>query len=266
MRHFEAYGRTETGLVREANEDHILLGRFIKNRGALGVQFAADDDFLSSHGMLFAVADGVGGHAGGHAASKLALNTFDAQFYSAKKDTSRLEAVKEALEAAADRANQTLLNVAASHSEWANMGCTLAGVCLAAEAYLTFHAGDSRVYRVRNGFAKQLTSDDSIVRLAVETGQMTPEEAENSPARHTITNVLGSPSFQLHIGQGPALRDGDLLLICSDGLHDMLKHEEIEGCSAASASLESKVDAWIEAALKAGGHDNVSVVAILCKG
>ncbi len=265
MRHFDVHSRSEIGRVRETNEDHVLVGRFIKNQGAITLRFAADDDFLSCQGMLFAVADGVGGYAGGRMASKLALNAFDAQFYSAEKGTNVIAGATEALQAAASRANRTILDAASRRPEWANMGCTLAGVCLAPEGYLVFHAGDSRVYRFRNGVAKQLTRDDSIVSLAVEAGQMTREEAERSPVRHTITNVVGSSSFQLHLEQGPPLRDGDILLVCSDGLHDMLSHEELERCAGASSPLESKVDAWIQAALDAGGHDNISLIAILCQ-
>lgn len=262
MRAFSVYGYTEAGPVRAANEDHILLGRFLKNRGGLGLSFGEDDDFVAAFGVLFAVADGVGGNSGGGVASKLALTAFDAQFYSSEKEPDALSTCLAAIQAAGERANRTILDVAANRPELAAMGCTLAGVCLAASGYLVFSAGDSRVYRLRNGCLKQLTVDDSVVGAAVQAGHLSIAEAAQSPLRHTITNSLGSRSFQLHLEAGPDLREHDRLLICTDGLHDRLSHEEIESVMAAGHSPEESARGLVDKAISAGGTDNISVVTV----
>ncbi len=262
MKGFRVYGITEPGPVRPANEDHILLGRFLKGRGGLGLSFAEDDDFVAAFGVLFAVADGVGGNHGGGIASKLALSACDAQFYSGEKGPEAAKSCAEAIQAAGERANRTILDVAATRPELADMGCTLAGVCLTQSGCHVFHAGDSRAYRLRNGCLKQLTSDDTVVEAAVQAGHLSVAEAAQSPMRHTITNSLGSRTFLLHIEPGPDLKERDALLICTDGLHDLLTHEEIESTMAASQSPEDAARALVDKAVQAGGTDNISVIVI----
>lgn len=262
MTGYAAYGRTERGTQRAENEDHILLGRFIKNRGGLALRFAGDDDFLARHGLLFAVADGIGGERGGATASRMALEALDAQFYSATKDPGTMDALRAPLEAAGDRANRTLLNVGAHRPEWAGMGCVIAGVCLGTAGCLVFHAGDVRVYRFRHGALKPLTSDDSVVGIAVQAGYMNEREAEASPMRNTITNCVGGASFQLHLREEPPLREGEALLICSDGLHGALEYERIEQTMADHDGAENRADALVDAARRAGTGDDISVVVI----
>ncbi len=262
MRGFHVYGRTDVGRVREVNEDHILVGRIVKNRESLGMYFGHADDYLASHGLLFAVADGVGGCAGGALASRLTLSAFDTQFYGTEKGGETIDGYVEALTLAGNRANRDLLSLAAAKPDLAHMGSTIAGVCLMARGYLVFHAGDSRVYRLRNGYGKQLTVDDSLRALAVSSGFLSAREAEESEPSHTITNCVGSNDFALHIAPGPDPRDGDVLLICSDGLHDMLDLDFLESAVAASRNVVELVDALVDGANAAGGHDNISVVAI----
>lgn len=261
---FDAYGLTETGPVRTANEDHFLMGRFVKNRGPFGVRFQADDDFLAVYGIVFAVADGVGGERGGSTASRVALNAFEAQFYSAEKGDGPVTSFRASVEAGAARANETVLRMAAHQAELAGMACTLAGVCMTGEGGLVFHAGDSRVYRFRNGALKQLTQDDSLAMAAAESGRMTVPEAEASPAGGTITNCLGSRSFRLTVRDLAAMRDDDLLLICSDGLHGELQHDQIETALAEAGSAEAAANTLLRAAVQAGGRDNVSIICIHC--
>lgn len=262
MRSFRVYGHTETGPIRQANEDHILIGRFIKNRGGLGISFDHDDDFLPTYGMVFAVADGIGGETGGAIASKLALTALERQFYSVEKSAQGINPFLEALQAAAGRANETILKVASSKPELSRMGCTLSGICLTPEGYLVFNAGDSRVYRCRDGVLKLLTDDDTITNLAVRAGHLSWQEAEKSEARHTLTNCLGSTSFHLKIETGPELRDNDLILICSDGLHNLVNNDDLEKLLITSGPVEEPVRSLVYRAIQNGGHDNISVIAI----
>lgn len=262
MRSYRIVGRTGRGPVREANQDHILMGRFVKNSGRLGMYLDHDDDYLADYGLLFAVSDGVGGEAGGGAASNLTLMVLEKHFYSLNKRDKKPEDYVEVIEAAATRANNTVLQVAANDPGMRDMGATLTGICLMGSGYLVFNAGDSRVYRCRNATLKQLTRDDSVTARAVREGVMSFEEAESSTARHTLTNCMGSTSFTIDIQTGPELRDDDLILICSDGLHDMLSYEEMEAIFQSTSDIDMLIGALFEAAVENGGYDNISVILL----
>ncbi|HPC15940.1 MAG TPA: protein phosphatase 2C domain-containing protein [Candidatus Hydrogenedentes bacterium] len=254
MRRFDVYGLSNRGKVRAANEDHILLYRQILNNGSGGLAFKEDDPRLRAPGMLFAAADGIGGLAAGADASRIGLVAFEAHY----RET---DGGETGLRAAGIHANRAILDEAARFPDRRGMGCTLAGVCLMDGGYLVFHAGDSRVYRIRNGFAKQLTVDDTVAQRAVEAGLFSPDEAQRMDARHTVTNSAGSPSFVLHVAPGPEWRDGDALLVCTDGLHDLIGNDAIEE-AAAEGSAETRARRLMETALQAGGHDNISVIII----
>lgn len=259
---FYIYGYTHKGQVRRGNEDHILLGRFVKNSGGLGMYFSADDDFLLDNGMLFAVADGIGGQNAGDIASKIALIAFERQFYGIEKKNLDINRYMEIIAAAGTRANDTILKMFAEKPGWAGMGSTISGVCLMNPGYLVYNAGDSRVYRYRNGTLKPLTVDDTITNLAVQSGQMNFQEAEESEKRHTLTNSLGSRSFNLNIKMGPEPREEDMILICSDGLHDLVDHDRMELLVKPDQTVEENVMTLIREALNNGGHDNISIILI----
>lgn len=262
MHHYHVFAKTHPGRVRLRNEDHIMAGRLLKNHGAIAMRLEQDDDTIETYGLILAVADGVGGTAGGEIASRLALTAFDIQFYGASRAGQPSEAYQAALCTAADRANRTVLDAAAAAPEYANMGATLAGVCITTAGCLVFHAGDSRVYRLRNGYARQLTLDDSVASLAAASGFATPGQAGEGRFAHTITNCIGSGAMQLHVEQLTPLRDYDTLLITSDGVHDLLTPDAIEAIAAAAATPEPLVNRIIEAALENGGHDNISAIAL----
>ena len=261
MKVFSIIGHTEKGPVRMANEDHILVARFIKNHGRIWMSIDGEDDFLARYGILLAVADGVGGEAGGAVASQLALTTVERHFYGVEKAGRQLDGFAEVLKDAAVRANETILSVAAGNLELAGMGCTLTGICLTPEGHLIFNAGDSRVYRYRNGLLP-LTTDDSVTSLMVQTGRMTYEEAESSALRHTITNSMGSPSFRLSISRGRELRDGDIFLICSDGLHDLVPEVRMDAIISQNRNLDRVMTDLISEAVNNGGHDNISAIFV----
>jgi len=245
------------------NEDHILVGRFLKNCGAIDLRLQDNDDYLTTFGVVLAVADGIGGEAGGATASRLALSAFDTQFYgSGKSADDLLESARTAIKAAAARANQTLLDAAAHRPELTSMGCTLAGICLTAAGYLVFNAGDSRVYRFRQGALRALTQDDSLVGLAVRSGCMTEEEAAVSSRRGAILNCLGSSNFTLTVQPGPRLIPGDILMVCSDGIHGVLSHERIEGILTEGRSVEAALNRLFDEAVHSGTDDNVSAILI----
>jgi protein phosphatase len=142
------------------------------------------------------------------------------------------------------------------------MGCTLSGVCLTTEGFLVFNAGDSRVYRLRDGILRQLTSDDSVAAIAVAGGVMSAGEAEASEARHTIVNLAGSEAFKLRVLDGPEVRDGDSLVVCTDGVHDLVPLEELEGVLAGASESRVMAERVMSRAIEHGGRDNISLVVI----
>lgn len=264
MLSYQIWGATDTGRVRKQNEDHILVGRFVKNRGVLGLSLGSDDDFVKAYGLLLCVADGIGGEAGGEMASRLGLLTLEKAFYAASKDGEATTV--ELLQEAAGKANAVVLDVADNKPQWAGMGATLSGVCLLGDKYWTFNAGDSRVYRYRNGWLKQLTRDDTLADIAIRSGAMSFNEATDSHDSHVLTNCLGKREFTLAVNAGPTLRDGDRLLVCSDGLYDMVDDERLAALLAQmDAALQdgaTQIRHLLSQANRAGGRDNISVILI----
>ena len=259
MYRFRVHGTTRTGLVRRSNEDHILLGRSIVNQGSEHLEISGSE--LQRSGVVLAVADGIGGEAGGAVASRLALETLERRYYAAATGVASRLAAVGVLRSAAEGANEAVLQAASVEPRLARMGCTLTGVCLVTGGYLVFNAGDSRVYRFRQGSLECLTRDDSMASLVVEAGAMTAEEAARSPIGHTLTNCLGSREFQLKVEER-TWRDGDLLLACSDGLYDMVSDDDIREILSRDPVLETRNESLVEAALAGGGNDNVSIVLI----
>ena len=259
---FDICGATHPGRVREHNEDHILIGRFVKNSGQLTLSLSGDDDFATGYGMLLCVADGIGGVAGGEMASRLTLTTLDKAFYAVMNPDA--EATIPLLHQAADHANKHVREVAAKRKEYADMGSTLSGICLMGERYWVVNAGDSRVYRYRNGQLKPLSNDDTLAARAVRSGAMTFEQAAHSPDSHILTNYLGAADFSLAVDSGPALRDADSLLICSDGLYDMVDDDTLAGClqqfNASGVSCADQAGRLIALANERGGRDNISLI------
>jgi protein phosphatase len=259
---FDICGATHQGRVRQHNEDHILVGRFVKNSGQLALSVSGDDDFAASYGMLLCVADGIGGVAGGELASRLALVSLDKAFYAAMKADA--EAIAPALRQAAAQANSSLREAAANRKEYAGMGSTLSGICLMGERYWVVNAGDSRVYRYRNGLLKSLSNDDTLAARAVRSGAMTFEQAAHSPDSHILTNYFGAAEFSLAVDSGPGLRDGDGLLICSDGLYDMVDDDTLARClqqfNASGFSSAEQAGRLLALANERGGRDNISLI------
>lgn len=259
---FEIYARTEIGLVRAANEDHILVGRFIKNYGDMRLFFKNNDDFLYEHGLLFAIADGIGGELGGAIASSNALWTLEQLFYPVKKN-GEIHRIKTTLIEAVKQANITLLQQGIKQPELAKMGCTLAGICLTMQGFLVFNSGDSRVYRYRYPHLKLLTEDDTVTQIAVRNGKMTIAEARRSEQRHRLTNFLGYTHFSCKINEHLILREQDIILICSDGLHDLVSDNEIEAIlDNKNNSLPNMGQQLAKLALKKGGYDNISLILV----
>lgn len=246
---FKAFGKTDTGMKRPHNEDQI--------------------DVAVDLG-LFAVADGMGGHAAGEVASHTAIEALHDFVVraTANKDATwpfgidkNRELAENIILNAIQLANRKVCQLAAENRDFAGMGTTLALIYAPAQRVHICHVGDSRVYRMRGGKLELLTMDHSWVNEQLQRNILTEDEARNHRWRNVITRALGN-RIDLEIDSKTLEAEaGDLFLICSDGLTGMLRDEEIAAIVGSQPEdLENACNSLIRAANLAGGQDNISVI------
>jgi serine/threonine protein phosphatase PrpC len=221
-----------------------------------GRQRQANEDSYFARAPLFAVADGMGGAQAGEVASRIAASAFER-----RQRLSRAEPAEGQLEEIAQTANREIHRLAQEDSSRAGMGTTLTAAMVRNDEVSFGHVGDSRAYVLRDGKLKRLTKDHSLVEELRRQGRLTEEQAEEHPQRSIITRALGpEPSVNVDTMTFPA-RDGDVFLLCSDGLTTMVSDDEIHQILVESRSLRSAVNRLVEAANRAGGRDNITAVA-----
>ena len=223
--------RSDVGCVRPHNEDSYLV-----------------------QSPLFCVCDGMGGHAAGEVASSIAVETI------AKTAPQSVDAAR--LAAAVEAANAAVIEAALNGLGKPGMGCTATCAYIENDTLAIAHVGDSRAYLLHEGTLIRVTRDHSYVEELVDAGEITADEARIHPNRSVITRALGSDPamyadhFTLHI------EEGDRLILCSDGLSSMIPDSDIENIATQSSTAQICVDNLVDAALAAGGHDNVTVVVV----
>jgi serine/threonine protein phosphatase PrpC len=223
-------GRTDVGRQRSANEDSLVL-----------------------RPPFFAVADGMGGARAGEVASAIAAEAFEGA-------SAAGEAAEAQLARLLREANRRIYDLAVTDESHRGMGTTLTAAKVHDEEVSLAHVGDSRAYRMRDGGLEQITRDHSLVAELERSGQITPEAAEHHPQRSIITRALGpEPDVEVDTYTLSA-RDGDLFLLCSDGLTSMISDDEVAAILRTSATLDEAADALIKAANQSGGKDNITVV------
>lgn len=235
--------RSDIGFRRENNQD------------SLSVQICQSREAFESHGHLFLVADGMGGHAVGELASKIAADTIPHTFYK-----SRNQSVPEALKEALQVANRNIFERGSLNREFERMGTTCSALALSPAGAVIGHVGDSRVYRVRGDRIDQLTFDHSLQWELLRQGRMRPDEIFLFEPRHVITRSLGpEESVQVDI-EGPyAVMPGDTYVLCSDGLTNHVQDDEI-GIIAGELPPGEASRLLVNLANLRGGSDNVTVV------
>jgi len=238
----QIYSRSEKGQVRKRNEDSILA------------ELWPDGDEPDGLTAIMAVADGMGGHDRGDWASSTAIEAIRSVLESGNTH-SPLEFVTGCI----SRANKEILTGSVPGISKKPPGTTLTIAVISGNSSTIGHVGDSRAYLFRDGSITQLTKDDTILREMIENGQIDPEKASESILHGQLTESVGlretvEPQF---IDQ--LLEQGDILLLCSDGLTGMLGDDEIGGIITIAESVEKAGDALVSTAENAGGHDNISV-------
>ncbi|MBF4572222.1 Stp1/IreP family PP2C-type Ser/Thr phosphatase [Herbiconiux sp. VKM Ac-1786] len=208
---------------------------------------------------LFAVADGMGGHAGGDVASALALQRLaeiDGEYSSAVD-------AEFALQEAIVAANAVLTETVYEHPELTGMGTTLSALVRVGHSVALAHIGDSRVYRLRDDVLTQITVDHTFVQRLVDSGRITPEEAKTHPRRSVLMRVLGdvdaAPEVDLQVMD---TRPGDRWMLCSDGLSGVVEHDDIEKILKNQISPSDAANALVKESLDHGAPDNVTVVVV----
>lgn len=230
------------GRVRAENEDSVSY--CLARPGTLGQGFQ----------LLAVVADGMGGHAAGEIASAMATRTISALCFDDKAPVSL------ALTRAFEAANQLIYEHGVAHPECSGMGTTCTAVALCDGYAWLAHVGDSRAYIVRDDEIFQISEDHSLVAELLREGMITAEDAANSPERNVILRALGTkPTVQPQIfSEGLPVQAGDVIVLCSDGLTDLVENATIQTTVTALPPFDA-CESLIDAALAAGGHDNVSV-------
>jgi protein phosphatase len=235
------YGNTDKGRIRNSNEDYFTNKK------------------ISNDEYIFVVADGMGGHQAGDVASKLGTLTFieSYQEYREKGKT-----IAKSMVEALRKANSTILEKSKSDLKKRGMGTTFSAIVIAnLEGYIV-HIGDSRIYLIRNDELLRLTKDHTFVEKMIEEGKLTESEARDHPQKNILYMSLGAhENYTPEIRETFKVLEGDIFIMCSDGLNNMVEDEIIKEYSLAN-STKKTVDKLIELANKNGGTDNITVQII----
>lgn len=247
QRRLEFASATDAGVVRKFNEDSIAINEEIG---------------------LMALADGMGGYMAGDVASAMATSVVMGQLKDAlaglepgRHEDGGRSARSLAAKEAAERANQSIYKMAQKNPQYQGMGTTLTFALFHDDKVAIAHVGDSRLYRVRYGRLEQITMDHSLLQNQVEAGMIDAEDAKISHNRNLVTRALGKEAaVEVDMREEDVL-PGDIYLICSDGLNDMVENADIElALCELKANLPLAAKLLVQMANDNGGHDNVSVV------
>jgi len=244
----ELFSATDPGRLRRNNEDSVAV------------------DFAAS---LVVLADGMGGYNAGEVASNIATSFIRTELgrwlIEASSHASDAD-VMRALEICVHNANRTIFNASRTNPQYAGMGTTLVVGVFREGRLLLGHVGDSRGYRWRDGTLMQLTHDHSLLQEQIDAGLITPQQAAMSGNKNLVTRALGIEDTVELEAHAHDLQPGDLIVLCSDGLCDILDDEHIAELLREGASLESTTGALIDAANQAGGKDNIAVILARVSG
>jgi protein phosphatase len=240
----ELANASDVGCSRLQNEDYFVYMEL------------EDDAMFAQRGRLIVVSDGMGGRCGGEVASRIAAEAVRDAFADSSEANPRMVLID-----GFQRAHWSILQRAAAEPDLRGMGTTCCAAIIRDGQLYYGHVGDSRIYLLRDGVAEQLTEDHSLVADMVRQGLLTPEQAEHHECRNVITQALGVESDSL-AGDFPAqpreLKQGDIILLCTDGLHGLVESREF-ALAVANQSLAEACKELVALAKVRGGPDNITV-------
>jgi protein phosphatase len=244
---FEYAGLTDPGLLRENNEDSVA--------------------FESSQGVAV-LADGMGGYNAGEIASAMAVTFVKAElsrWLEGAASQCTVSDIRHAMEACVTNANLSIYNAANANPQFSGMGTTIVVGVFDSSRVMLAHVGDSRCYLWRNAELTQLTRDHSLLQEQIEAGLLTPEQAKVASHKNLVTRALGvEEGVTVDIMEHTPML-GDVYIMCSDGLSDMVDDDDLARVLSAKNSLPEQAQALVRAANEAGGRDNISVILIGAK-
>lgn len=262
-------GLTNVGKVRENNEDQFLIADLSRSMRVHETSLALDDQtrlFGSSQGILLLVADGMGGHAAGERASRLAIDSIttyllNAMHWMLRLDHGGEDDFIESLKLGLEKCQADILADVEKNPEHRGMGTTLTMAYVVWPKAYIVHAGDSRCYLLRGSQLEQITTDHTVAQRMVEAGQLAAADAERSRFSNLLWNVVGGGGDRLNPEvHKVSLQMGDHLLLCTDGLHKHVPDEDIRRLISGPHTAEQMCASLVNEALEAGGTDNVTVV------
>jgi len=241
---YQFYAQTDPGRARDNNEDSVAF---------------------EENAKVAVLADGMGGYNAGEIASGMAtafIKSELSRWLVEAGSTAQAKEVRRAMEICVDNANLAIFNSANSNAAYAGMGTTLVVGVFRDDRLLLGHIGDSRCYRLRSGVLSQITKDHSLLQEQIDAGLISIEQAATSSIKNLVTRALGvEDAVALDVNEH-VVEPGDLYLMCSDGLSDMVTDELIARIIGEDADLGQKADLLISAANDNGGRDNISVLMV----
>ena len=240
----KTFARSDIGKVREMNQDNFFV--------------SDQDDEIK----LFIVADGMGGYKGGEIASKLAIDSAKSYIINNFNETNKeREKILDLVKNAVEYANMVVYEKSQEVEELNGMGTTIDVAIIQSGKLYIGHVGDSRVYRLRKEFFRKLTVDHSYVEQLLKQGNITKEEAYNHPKKNMLTKALGCTAYVEPDVMVKGYQKGDILLMCTDGLTNMIREEQI--FQILKDNPEQACDILVDKANENGGLDNITAVIIL---
>jgi len=263
----EIGAETHPGKVRANNEDNFLVAKLAKSMRICRTSLPEDwsTRFADEEGFLMVVADGMGGVVGGEKASRLAVETIESFVLNVVKWFLHLESDEAALlgelRLAFERADASVIEKARADPNLRGMGTTLTMAYSVGTDLFLVHAGDTRAYLLHDGEFKQVTNDHTLVNILVQGGAITREAARHHNRRNVVTNVIGGPNQGVHTEvHRVEIADGDVLLLCSDGLTEAVEDDRIASILGHHPDPDHACRRLIELALQNGAPDNVTAI------
>lgn len=257
------FGRTDVGQIREHNEDNFLIADLTRqNRGLME---GDREQVVGRSGTIFGVCDGMGGAAAGEVASQLAVDIIYEKMLSGGAPTTREELARR-LVSTVEEAGLRIFNEARADRTRRGMGTTATVAALCDSRLYLAQVGDSRAYILRGDHLVQVTRDQSLVNQLIEAGQLTEEEAETFEHNNIILQALGTAeTVQVDLTFAD-LEQGDVLMLCSDGLSGMIRSEDIRSALLQAPDPLDACRLLTDRANQAGGHDNITVIVVRFEG
>lgn len=247
------FARTDVGLHRAGNEDAFLVADLTTGKTGLGPEMSTHP--VGDRGSLMVVSDGMGGAVAGEIASELAVKTVRESLLDLPLDMD----ISERLRISTEIANEAIWKHAQSHPHLSGMGATLTAVLVHRDTAYIAQVGDSRAYLIRGNQIKQLTKDQSLVQMLVDSGAIQPEQASSVP-QNVIMQALGTqPTVKVAMSAVELCRN-DYLIVCSDGLSNKIQSPEMHRIVEESGDLTAACRRLVEIANERGGEDNITVI------